>query len=591
MGMTLYLFDARKRLREAVTNDIIEVVHSEGKYTASAELRGLHEVQNGGFFGFKCVDGRFRLFLTTYTDVSDETGVWTLTGTDAAVAELEGIIKEQTIALQNRSVLDAARDVIKDTGWTLGESTGTGEVVAQNAYYKNAWKILTTIAQNGRVRVDPYYVFDGANITARRIDVTPRVYPYRGLIHTRKKGATNIVITVDGAPKYRVYPLGKNNAASDPPTQVTIADAVWRMSDGKPTDKPEGQTWVGLPTASASDPAYVFESRQQDDPSKLLQEAWDDLQRKAMPRVRGMATIGEMEFMPGYGHRIVRLYDRAVVRTAEGYTAESVIVGIERYYKNRKNTKIKLGDEDEADITLENQIANASNTAQQGLNSAGGAMAGVEENRKFILDNYDLIMLRATKAEVLELAGKTETRFTELSFEIDTAKEQIELKANQSVVDNLGNTVKSMSATLTVHAEQISSRVEKNGVISAINQTAESFKIDAQRIELNGYVTTNMLASGSIQVNIQQSNVIATNTLEANTAQIGLMIFNDYYCQWKSKTFVTGVTFPSPLFRTIEYMKPDGSTGSLMYVAGWADQGDVDDETFWYMHRGQEVKT
>lgn len=591
MGMTLYLFDARKRLLEAVTNDIIEVVHSEGKYTASAEMRGLHEVQNGGFFGFKCVDGRFRLFLTTYTDVSDETGVWTLTGTDAAVAELEGIIKEQTIALQNRSVLDAARDVIKDTGWTLGESTGTGEVVAQNAYYKNAWKILTTIAQNGRVRVEPYFVFDGANITARRIDVTPRVYPYRGLIHTRKKGATNIVITVDGAPKYRVYPLGKNNAASDPPTQVTIADAVWRMSDGKPTDKPEGQTWVGLPTASASDPAYVFESRQQDDPSKLLQEAWDDLQKKAMPRVRGMATIGEMEFMPGYGHRIVRLYDRAVVRTAEGYTAESVIVGIERYYKNRKNTKIKLGDEDEADITLENQIATASNTAQQGLSTAGGAMAGVEENRKFILDNYDLILLRATKAEVMELEQQTLTRFTALSVEIDAAKEQIELKADQSVVDNLGNTVDSMSATLTIHAEQISSRVEKNGVISAINQTAETVKIQAKKIELDGYVTTNMLSSGSIQVNIQQSNVIATNTLEANTAQIGLMIFNDYYCQWKSKTFVKGVTFPSPLFRTIEYMKPDGSTGSLMYVAGWADKGVVDDETFWYMHRGQEVKT
>lgn len=591
MGMTLYLFDARKRLLEAVANDIIEVVHSEGKYTASAELRGLHEVQNGGFFGFKCVDGRFRLFLTTYTDVSDETGVWTLTGTDAAVAELEGIIKEQTITLQNRSVMDAARDVIKDTGWTLGESTGTGEVVAQNAYYKNAWKILTTIAQNGRVRVEPYYVFDGANITARRIDVTPRVYPYRGLIHTRKKGATNIVITVDGSPKYRVYPLGKNNAASDPPTQVTIADAVWRMSDGKPTDKPEGQTWVGLPTASASDPAYVFESRQQDDPSKLLQEAWDDLQRKAMPRVRGMATIGEMEFMPGYGHRIVRLYDRAVVRTAEGFTAESVIVGIERYYKNRKNTKIKLGDEDEADVTLENQIANASNAAQQSLNSAGGAMAGVEANREFILDNHNLILLRATKAEVMELEKQTLTRYTALSVEIDAAKEQIELKADQSVVDNLDNVVDSMSATLTIHAEQISSRVEKNGVISAINQTAETVKIEAKRIELNGFVTTDMLSSGAIQVNIQQSNVVATNSLSANTAQIGLMIFNDYYCQWKSKTFVTGVTFPSPLFRTIEYMKPDGSTGSLMYVAGWADQGDVDDETFWYMHRGQEVKT
>lgn len=595
MGLTLYLFDNDKRMLEPVTTDVIEVIHNEGRHTATAELRGMHEVQNGGFFGWRCVDGRFRLFLITCTDVADETGVWTLTGEDAAVAELEGIIKDKTITLKNRAVLDAARDVIANTPWTLGQSTGSGTTNAQDAYFKNAWKILTTIAQNGKVRVSAYYEFDGGSITARKIDVTPREYPFRGLIHTRQKGAQNIIITMDGAPKKRVYALGKYNSSSDPPSQLTIAGVAWNTANGSPTDKPSGQTWVGLPGATASDAAYVYENRRQDDPNKLLQEAWDDLQKQAQPVVRGSATIGEMEFMPGYGHRIVRMYDRAVIRTEEGFTAEAVITNVERYYKQRQNTKIKLGDEDEADVTLEDQIAANNALAQTGVSAAGGAAAGVEENKQFIQDNKELILLRATKTEVQELANQTLVTSTELSIRLDTAIEAIELKASQTVVDNIGNMVDSMQATLTIQAGQIESRVEKNGVISAVNQTAEAVKIQAKKIDLAGYVTASQLAAEIADVNkfftgSAQAQMLYANSINGQFAQFTNISLINYECMWFEKNFIKEVFFPVPQFATVEYLKPDGSTGTLRYVSGNYEAGRVTTEHRVYLGRKVDDK-
>ena len=58
-----------------------------------------------------------------------------------------------------------------------------------------------------------------------------------------------------------------------------------------------------------------------------------------------------------------------------------------------------------------------------------------------------------------------------------------------------------LQAQITVNADEISQRVSKNGVISAINQTSESVIIDASKINLNGYVTIAGLgSSGNVAV-------------------------------------------------------------------------------------------
>lgn len=58
-----------------------------------------------------------------------------------------------------------------------------------------------------------------------------------------------------------------------------------------------------------------------------------------------------------------------------------------------------------------------------------------------------------------------------------------------------------LQAQITVNADAISQRVEKNGVISAINQSAESVSIEASKINLSGYVTIAGLgSSGNVAV-------------------------------------------------------------------------------------------
>ena len=67
-----------------------------------------------------------------------------------------------------------------------------------------------------------------------------------------------------------------------------------------------------------------------------------------------------------------------------------------------------------------------------------------------------------------------------------------------------------LSSRITVNAEGIETKVSKNGVISSINQSAESVTINASKINLNGYVTTSELESAftsAQQISTQQMTI------------------------------------------------------------------------------------
>lgn len=68
-----------------------------------------------------------------------------------------------------------------------------------------------------------------------------------------------------------------------------------------------------------------------------------------------------------------------------------------------------------------------------------------------------------------------------------------------------------LSSRITVNANGIRTKVEKNGVISAINQTAESVTISASRINLSGYVTASQLNTTSGRIdNLMSGNTAAS---------------------------------------------------------------------------------
>jgi uncharacterized protein (DUF1778 family) len=150
--------------------------------------------------------------------------------------------------------------------------------------------------------------------------------------------------------------------------------------------------------------------------------------------------------------------------------------------------------------------------------------------------------------------------------------DDIQLKAWSSDVDVLTGRVQTAEAQIVVQADEISLKVSKNGVISAINQTAETIKIQASRIELDGQTIATYLQGSSIDVNELDadeiwcgSNIhIAADTVSAPSihASSDLSIGDDPVTT-ASVSVVTGVTVGKTGAAQWAYKNTSGGTSYL----------------------------
>lgn len=113
-----------------------------------------------------------------------------------------------------------------------------------------------------------------------------------------------------------------------------------------------------------------------------------------------------------------------------------------------------------------------------------------------------------------------------------------------------------LSSRITVNAEGIETKVSKNGVISSINQTAESITIQASKVNLDGYVTSSMLESAftsAQQISTQQMTIsqyltclgynVEWKTYTARHCSLSSeYYFNDYLGTQHKGRLVTGYT-------------------------------------------------
>ena len=137
----------------------------------------------------------------------------------------------------------------------------------------------------------------------------------------------------------------------------------------------------------------------------------------------------------------------------------------------------------------------------------------------------------ATTAEGNRLwAGKSS--FDSLSNVVGTHTAQIQnnasaiaLRATTSTVDALSGRVSVAEANIDVMSTQISLRVEKDGIISAINQSAEEVKILASKIKLEGYTTIN----NSFSVDVDGTTCIGGFRVSGNGLTNGPDFDNDAY--------------------------------------------------------------
>lgn len=193
--------------------------------------------------------------------------------------------------------------------------------------------------------------------------------------------------------------------------------------------------------------------------------------------------------------------------------------------------------------------------------------------------NQVAISLDAAKAEI-ELKATTETtdkladRLTGAEAALKVQSEQIEAKASQYEVDALGNRVTTAESTLTVQAGMIESKVSKDGVISSINQTAEAIRIEANKINLSGYVTMSefeaeianidkIFAGSAILAGLGISGTLLATNIDVSS---NLKIFGSY-SGWQEVSLYRGGTISVSQSTTKSVV--DGSGNTIGYITGY----------------------
>lgn len=98
------------------------------------------------------------------------------------------------------------------------------------------------------------------------------------------------------------------------------------------------------------------------------------------------------------------------------------------------------------------------------------------------------VSVEQSRQETRSSIEQTNDRITLEVESVNDSIASVDLKADNITlsVSDLGDRVDSAESSISIQAGLISSKVEKDGVISAINQSAEYVEIDASKINLNG---------------------------------------------------------------------------------------------------------
>lgn len=294
---------------------------------------------------------------------------------------------------------------------------------------------------------------------------------------------------------------------------------------------------------------YGVVSKVETDQSKDTEEklriwAKDRLNRHCEPNVS--ITVNGLELSDATGEPLDRL---DVGRLCRIPMPELGTVIEERI--TRLNFKDKMKSPEDVTITLannredvasifKNESGSASKSGRSAARAGGIAKKDLENKIENEAEGLYTTMTRTAK-EIRQEAVDTKK---ELQTTISQTAENITLEFKKA--DD------SLSSRVKVTEDGIKNTVQKNGVISAINQTAESIKISAKRIQLDGSTIVGALKGAVINsAGITVSQATITN-LSLNSSGRGDFYYGGRSVSWQSKSVVTSISLTTA--RNFQYM-------------------------------------
>lgn len=500
------------------------------------------------------------------------------TAEDLAIAELTDCHISDDIELENITVANALNQVLSGTGWAVGNNTAN--VVSQGDIGRGSvWQAVITIRNNWNVYILPRVTVNSSGIVGRYLDVIPPDGTFRGLRLSVDKNSSDPCVTYDDSELYTaLYGYGQTYTEGDIEHQTTIETTFAGISWSKTSDhpaKPAGQKYLEWPEKTAlygrnGKPRFgYFQNTNIKNPTILLQKTWETLKAHADPKISITGTVADFKRL-GYADEPLRLYDMAIVDLGFIQLYKQVICLTVNLLDPTGN-RPTVGDYIPNIIYINRETEEFATDGGAGVSSRSGGGGGRTRNGKekgefetSILQNERNIILEARQVnenrDVIKAAGmkidpitgviiyaedvengigsnfkvqnnKIEAEVTArtngqalLSSRITQTENRISLEVNERTSADAqlrGQiTVQSNKISLVVTERDGRSVVNTASIVAGINTDHGSYiKLQADTINLTGYVTASDLAATNASIDNLKSGVTTAAKLSATTLQ------------------------------------------------------------------------
>lgn len=513
-------------------------------------------------------------------------GYQQFTAEDLAIAELTDCHIPDQIEFTNVTAKSAFNRILSGTGWKIGTDGSTGKS-SGDIGRGSVWQGVTTIRNNWNVNILTRVTVDSTGITGRYLDIVTTGGTWRGLRLEMEKNCSDPCVTYDDSELYTaLYAYGASYTTGDSVETQTlqetnIAGVVWSKTSEHPS-KPSGQKYLEWAEKTKlygrnGKPRFgYYQNSDIKDPNVLIQKAWETLQRCSDPKISITGTVTDFKRF-GYNDVPLRLYDMAIVDFGDVRFYKQIIALTVNLLDPTGNTPT-IGDYIPNIIYINRETEEYATGGSTGVGGRGGGGGSRSQKKQgefetSILQNERNIILEARQVDEnrkkLRAAGIEIDPITGVviyaedvqngigaNFRVQSNKIETEVSERKgadtrlnSRITQTANEIKAevvdsenrLSSRITVNSQSIKLKVDKNGVIGAINVSPESVDISASKINLTGYVTASELAATDAEITNLKNGTTQATSLRSVSMSTSIFIMAGTNATWQTKT-IDGTT-------------------------------------------------
>lgn len=308
--MGIYLFDRRLSVIDVLPNDVLiesdQIAERAGLITHSVRAKYTESLDKAAYFGMRDPLDRDNFWIYKVVTRKKEGYEIIVDGIYKLFDDLKAqdYIKD---ARPKKTGFDAAiAPVLQGSGWNMAQNSVSG-IASTNFYYTSRLHAFWDAIKTWRCEFKPKITFTNGKIVAQELYFADsfdedfgRLYVYgdRLLTVTASASEEDLYTAFIGRGKGEEKKDESGEATGGYGRKITFKDIAWSKAKGDPLDKPFGQEYIEIPSATAlygyanGKPRIGFvEFNDVEDPAELLRLTYDYAMTHSRPMVQFKSTV------------------------------------------------------------------------------------------------------------------------------------------------------------------------------------------------------------------------------------------------------------------------------------------------------------